>query len=352
MNTRTLIWLAGALAVLAALAVVGQRQTVPVTALDGNSAFLPGLMDSLESVTTISIVGANNEPVATLSRGADGWTIGERGGYRADLTKVRHTLLSLAEAEILEPKTANPALHSRLGVAAVDAQDATGLAVTLSGPAAPVTIIVGDAAGDYRRYARRDGEDQSYLINRDPELGATAADWLDTAIIDLPAERVREVTVTHPDGETLHVFKESREQMNFTVEGIPDGRSLLYDSVANVMGSVLQNLTLEDVEPATESAMAPPITEFRTFDGLTVTVHGIKRDDTAWIGISATADPSSGADEPASAESEAGDATPARDPLQEAATINARLAGWRFRIPTYKYEQLTRRMADLLQAQS
>jgi hypothetical protein len=225
------------------------------------------------------------------------------------------------------------------------------LAVTLSGPATTVTAIIGDATGDYRRYARRSGEDQSYLINRDPELGATAADWLDTTLIDLPAERVREITVRHPDGETLHVFKIASEQINFTVEGVPEDRSLLYDSVANAMGSALQSLTLEDVEPATAAATAPTITEFKTYDGLVLTVLGIERDDTTWISVAAAADPSAVGREPAPAEAEGSDAEPTPSAIQQAQEINARLDGWRYRIPAYKFEQLTRRMADLLQAQ-
>ena len=340
MNSRNLIWLAGGLVVLVVLAVIGQRQTTsPSDVAQADDELLPGLMDVLDEVASIEVVGAGGAAIATLDRAEDGWTVRERDGYSADLTKVRHALLSLAEARILEAKTANPELHDRLGVEDVVADDAGGLAVTLLGPNEPTAIIVGDEAGDYRRYVRRADENQSYMINRDPEIGETAADWLDTNIIDLASARVREITVTHPDGEIVRATKASAEDANFTVENIPEGRSLLYDSVANVIAGVLQNLTLEDVEQDTDDGAGRTVTELVTFDGLRLTVTGLERDDAAWISITAAAEPDSQqADQAAAA--------------TEAQSLNERLSGWRYRIPSYKFEQLTRRMDDLLQAET
>lgn len=335
MNRKSLQWLAAGLIVLVVLAVIGQRQTAPPTA-DTNAVFLPGLTDTLDDIERIEIAAAGNNTVATLERTDDGWTVRERGGYRADLTKVRHTLLSFAEANVLEAKTANPEFYSMLGVEAIDTDDARSLEVTLVGADVDVEVIVGDVAGDYRRYVRRASEAQSYMINRDPELGESAADWLDTALIDIQSDRVRSVTVSHPDDERVTVSKSTAEQDNFDVADVPDGRELLYPSVANVMASVLQNLSLEDVERAVAPAAPTIVTEYLTFDGLAITAESLERDDGAWIRLSAAAANETSADS---------------DPAREAEELNQRLAGWQFKIPTYKFEQLTRRMDDLLKAE-
>jgi len=335
-NRRSLTWLAAGLVVLVVLAVFGQRQTAP-PATDSNALFLPGLNDSLDAVTRIVVARAGGVTVATLERNDNGWSVRERDGYRADLNKIRHTLLSFAEATILEPKTANPEFYDMLGVEDVDADTAQGLRVTLSGPDIDVSVVVGDAAGEYRRYVRRASEAQSYMISRDPEVGETAADWIDTALIDIQSDRVRTVTVTQADGERVEVTKSDPTQSNFDVADVPDGRELLYASVANVMGSVLQNLALEDVARADDADVPTTITEYTTFDGLALTVEATQRDDGAWIEITAAATP----DAPSDAE---------HDPAGEAAAISARLGGWRFRIPSYKFDQLTRRMDDLLKA--
>jgi len=337
MNSRTMIWLAGALVILAILAVIGQREQQPQT--QSGDMFLPGLMESLDDVRRVEIVGAGEEPVATLERRESGWVVLERGEYPADLTKTRHALLSLAETQILEAKTANPALHDRLGLEAITAGTAGGVAVELIGPAEPVRIIVGNAEGDYQRYVRRQDEDQTYLINRDPQLGTSAVDWLDTAIVNVDGDRIQHVTVSRSDGEPLVVSKAVRGQPNFTVENIPEDREIRYDSIANVMGNILESLTFDDVEPVTETTDEVIVTEFRTFDGLVITARSLERDDNAWASFAAAVDPTL---PPESEQTRA-------DAAVEATEINERVQGWRYQIATYKFDQLAREMADLLQ---
>ncbi len=337
MNNRTMIWLAGALVILAILAMIGQRGQQPQT--QSGNMFLPGLLESLDDVRRVEIVGAGEERLETLERNDSGWTVLERGGYPADLTKTRHALLSLAETQILEAKTANPALHDRLGLEAITSDTAGGIAVELIGPAEPVRIIVGDAEGDYQRYARRQGEDQTYLINRDPELATSAVDWLDTVIVNVDGERIQRVTVSRSDGEPLIVSKAVRGQANFTVENIPEGRKIRYDSIANVMGNILESLTLDDVEPLTETTDEVIVTEFRTFDGLVITARSLERDDSAWASFAAAVDPTL----PLESEQTRADAA------VEATEINERVQGWRYQIVPYKFDQLTREIADLLQ---
>jgi len=336
MNNRTMIWLAGALVILAILAMIGQRGQQPQT--QSGNMFLPGLLESLDDVRRVEIVGAGEEPVATLERGESGWTVLERGGYPADLMKTRHALLSLAETQILEAKTANPALHDRLGLEAITLDTAGGVAVQLIGPEEPVRIIVGNAEGDYQRYVRRQDEDQTYLINRDPEIATSAVDWLDTAIVNVDGERIQHVTVSRSDDEPLVVSKAVRGQPNFTVENIPEGREIRYDSIANVMGNILESLTLDDVEPLTETTDEVIVTEFRTFDGLVIIARSLERDDSAWASFEAAVDPTL---PPESEQTRA-------DAAVEATEINERVQGWRYQIATYKFDQLAREMAELL----
>ena len=338
MTNRTVFRLAGALVILAILAVVGQRERQPQ--VQSGEMFLPGLLESLDDIERVELVGRGEETVVTLERDASGWLVLERGRYPADLRKIRHALLSFAETQILEAKTADPALHNRLGVEAITADTAGGIAVRLIGTAAPVEFIVGDAAGDYRRYVRRQNEDQSYLINRDPELGTTITEWLDAAVVDIDGERIQRVTVTRPDGETLIVSKDVRGQPNFAVQNIPEERELSYDSVANVMGNVLDGLTLDDVERSTDTTAEAIVTEFLTFDGLLITARSLDRDEETWVSFVAAVDPT------LPPESEATRAAAEA----EAAEINGRVQGWLYNIPTYKFEQLTREMADLLRA--
>jgi hypothetical protein len=171
---------------------------------------------------------------------------------------------------------------------------------------------------------------------------------------------VRQVSITHPDGETLSLTKANADAANYDVAGVPAGRELMYPGVANVVGNSLRELNLEDVEPATNSIEGEPVVvEFRTLDGLVVRALGNKRNDESWVSFEASVDaeqaagasavppvaPPAAADTPATTETPA--ATPA-DPAAEAARINAKVGGWRYRIANFQYDQMTRRIADLL----
>ena len=338
MTYRTVTMLTAALVVVGALALIAQYDPQPPS--PGGGLLLPGLADDLDQVTQVAVVGAGSEPVATLQRGEDGtWTVAEKNGYPADATRVRSTLIALAESRIVEPKTANPDFYDRLGVEDVVSDDAGGLSVTLTGADPPVAVIVGDSEGASQRYVREPGQAQSFLIDRNPEVGDETTDWLDTELLAIPGSRVARVTVTHPDGEVVSVSKADSEQQNYAVEAIPEGRELQYASIANVLGTVLSSLRLQDVEPRTDTEVPVTVTEWATFDGLAITAESFERDDDPWVAFRVEYRPAE--------ETPAEDTEP--DVASEAMELDRRLAGWRYRVAGYQHDQMTRRMDDLLQ---
>ena len=350
MSTRTVAILAGALVVLLALVLFGQRTSSPVGL---GSALVPDLEAALGDLERVTIVKANGETVATLEKRPDNWVVADKHGYVANAAKLRQALTALSEAKILEQKTANPELYGRLGVQDVTAADAGGVSVALTAQGRELpTIILGNAEGSKFRYARRAGEAQSYLIDRNPDVPRAAAQWVDAGIVDIRGERVREVTITHADGEVVRISKATPELANFDVADVPKGRELSYPGVANVIGNALRELNLDDVEPASAPAEQPTIVEYRTFDGLVVRVTGTKRGDEDWITLEASVDAAqaAAAAPAAPAEAAAASPTPAADPNAEAQRINAKVGGWRYKIAGFQYDQMTRRMADLLKA--
>ena len=385
MTPRTVTVLAAALVVLGAVALIAQYDPQPPA--PGGGLLLPDLGEDLDQVTRLSIVGAGSVPVATLVRGEGGsWSVAEKDGYPADTEKVRQTLISLAEARIVEPKTANPDFYDRLGVEGVEDESAGGVAVTLTGAEMPVNVIVGDTEGTSQVYIREANQAQSFLVDRNPDVGNETTDWLATEILAIPGTRMARVTVTHPDGEVVAVSKADPDQSNFDLEEMPPGRELQYASVANVMGNVLSSLNLQDVEPRTETVEPVTVTEFVTFDGLAITAESVEFEDEPWVAFRAEfrvpaeeseleADAAQ-EDAAANASDEAGDGVDAVADDSEVATVEAdgdgtdvmavegesgstdvaaealdldrRLSPWRYRVASFQFDQMTRRLDDLL----
>lgn len=247
-----------------------------------NAPLLPGLRDGLNAVDSVTFTGAANQPIASFKRGADGWSIAQKSGFPADVAKLRELLFKLADANVIEAKTANPARYAELGVedpagvkcaapanadaaAKADAQkkclDSNGVLVTLGGLKAPVKLIVGlyNGGGGGGTFVRRDGEARSLLASGNLSIDKNAAAWIRHELIDIDAARIKEVRLTGLDGKTLRVYKEQPADASFKVADVPTGRTLASDFVANSIGSGLSSLRAEDVAAAKDAPPPPDV---------------------------------------------------------------------------------------------
>lgn len=353
MNSRTFLIMIAAILVMIAL-----FYTTP-SDYDGvdQHLLLPDLKAGINDVDKITITTANNEFVATLQRGDAQWTVTERSGFPANVGKIRRNLIALAEAEIVEAKTADPALYDRLGVQDLDQADASGTRIDISGPAQSISLIVGETGvHGTMAYIREVGSDQSFLVSADLDLGSNMVDWVNKDLVNIPPTEVHAVTIRHPDGNSLRIEKSTREATGFTVLEIPDDRELSYASIANPIGGVLTTLTLDDVETATAldlSEIDPVVARFETFDGLVIETDAYQLDDGIKVIFRFTADQALANsfietdDSSPEADSEA-DATAFSSTVTKAEELNAKLGPWVFTLPSFKSDQLVKKMEDLL----
>ena len=403
MNAKTLYALiaAAVVALLAAWWINSSRAPVNESA-DQSKALLPGLRERLNDITAITLTGADNQVVATLKHGSDGWSIEQKAGYPADLPKLREFLLKLADATVLETKTSNPKLYGDLGVEDVKGKDAKGILVSLDGLKEPVKLIVGNynGGGGGGTFVRREGEAQTLLVKGNLSVEKTVAGWERHDLTDIAANRLKQVTIANPDGKTLKVYKEQPGDANFKVADVPKGRELSSDFVANAVGATLSGLRSEDVFAAKD--MAPPDKVYKVnyaaFDGLNVGLVAWVKDGKDYAQFSAALDaaaaeanvaaeqakakadyetakkdaaaksagsPGDGGDKkaadaattPAAAEPAAPLAVsdPAKDKAErlktlndEVAALNRAFSGWTFVLPAYKFGNIDKGMDDML----
>lgn len=356
MNKSTLRNLAIVLFALVAI-LIGIEMSERGTDTSGGDLMLPGLKERINDVHSVTVEAPASEAM-TISRASGTWSVSTRADYPAAVGTIRELLLGLADARILEQKTADPARYAALGVRDPEAPGSKGVRLTVTGDGFEYGLIVGDTNQGSNRYVRSLGEAASLLVDRALPLPDTVGGWLRTDLIDIDAADVRFARIRHADGETIEIVKSGAEDTEFQVQNIPAGRELSYPTVANGIGSALNDLNLDEVRRA---APGEPSTraEFETFDGLRISVAvyaadgDSETDEPVWIALNVEAEP---LDEPSAdsvsaeltagaAEEPAGDT--AADPVARAATYQ-RLSGWQFQVADFKANQLSRRWDDIL----
>jgi hypothetical protein len=259
MNTKTLSTLAVAAAIALATAVWINTANAPINEESAkDKPLLPGLRDDLNKVDAFTLSGAGGKALVTLKRSGEGWQVAERSGYAADIGKLREYLYRLADAKVLDTKTASPKRYAELGVEDPIDPKAQSVLVALGGLQGLPKLIVGlyNGQGGGGTFVRREGEAQSLLASGTLLADKDPAAWIRKDLIDIDAARIKQVTLTGADGKTLRVYKEQPTDANFRIADLPKGREPASDFVANGMGSGLSNLRADDAAAA-KDAPAP-----------------------------------------------------------------------------------------------
>jgi hypothetical protein len=288
---------------------------------------LPGLHQGINGVTTMTLRKGDGTH-ATLQKDGSVWRVEERA-WPADIAKVRKLLLDLGSLTIVEEKTRLPANYPQLGVEDVNSPKATGTRVDVAAPGRTWAIIIGKSSGGKSGYVRVATAPQSLLAAPLLYVDSDPKGWLDHALLDVPVARVRQVEEHSPQGGSFTVSRDTKEQTDFAVSPLPKGRELTSAAAAEPITTALGSLTLDDVRKAA-GATDPPAARatYHTFDGLEVELAGRKDGTHSLIAITAR--------------------STAKETAAEAEQLAARLAGWEFEIPDYKYNAIFTPLEELL----
>jgi hypothetical protein len=331
MTSRGLI----VLCVLGAVSLAGgwyfgtAHEPAEQTSVAGGTLMFPGLTAKLADAARIEIIH-QNKTIALVRQGDKAespWGLVQRGMYPVQATKLREMLTALTELRLVEPRTTDPAMFGRLGLAdANDAKSTSDLLRVFDSKANPIAeLLVG-----HRRvrtegnvpdevYVRRPGQLQTWLAEGSLQVDADPQQWLDRDIMNIDHARIAGVVVHH--GEAQLEFAAKGGKLALTAAENPPK---LDDYKLDDLDRGLELLTFEDVTADKDAAGAKvgaPIGEsvFTTTDGLAVHVTVLKGEKDIWARFSA-------------------DGTgKAKD---EAAKLNAKLGGWTFQLGSWKQAAL------------
>ena len=336
-RSRTLVILGSAALVSLALAAFALEQR----AAEGRphytpTTFLPGFADAVKNAALIHV--ESHDGAFDVVYTGKGWVLPTKGNYPADFDQVRHTLIGMATLETIEPRTARA---DWLHYIKLDAPPkGAGTEITVKDKSGTVlgavvtgnTEDLGDPNGAQGLFVRKPNENQAYLARTAFVPPSDLASWLSTKVLSLGGTRIQEVAMQPLTGPGFLVRRGSPSEQIYTLANPPKGPS--NSQTINSIPFSIANFSFADVKPVNAADFAKPAHAIaRTFDGLLVTFDLAQVGPDVWTRLSASTAPG---------------AKP--DIVQQAQTINERVQGFEFKLPSEKGTALMVDLAKIMAA--
>jgi len=349
------------LTVVVIVAAVLARKDKSDAAGAGEPLF-PVLLDNINDITTV--VGVGGGETFTLVREGGRWVVSEKYGFPADQGKARQLVLGTARLVRIESKTSNPDLYEKIGLDDVDSEGGNAVQYSFKNASGDTLadIIIGNS-----RLGRADPQASEYFV-REPAMAQTwlvqgklpdavgVIEWLDSSVLSIDRERVRQVKVQHPDGAVVSVSKKKPSQSKFDLLDVPEGTQLKSEFMLSDLGRSLATLDMADVMPASQGSVAGDglDVEMTTFDGLRVSLRSVKDGERTLARLRALFDESLVAGEflpgGEQAEGESESLLAADAVREQVASLNGDWEKWIYVLPDYRANYMSVRKEEMIKA--
>lgn len=278
---------------------------------------------NLMAVSKVEVVSADAAVTIHLVDGQ--WRVAEKSNYQAERKKLSQLVSGIGNTELSERKTTKPENFARLGVADLESTDLESadlesadlestdpentlgntleniLENTLENKGSEVTkltltsqdsafsVLIGDESSARKgTFVREPGENQVWLTSQSLNVEKLAEDWLDPIIIDVEAEDISSVVMQSGEGRLAFLRGEDGE---FTLQDLPEGRSLKYPSIVGEPARALVKVRLEDVELHDAGRwQGASVATFGLKNSTEIVVQAIQLDEDNWVHFSVNRD--------------------------------------------------------------
>lgn len=326
--------------------LVREQQSAP---RPGGSGTGQPLLKGLQASQVAAIVIREPKGAITIAKKDERWTIAERGGFPADLDKVREFVVKAIGLKVGQSEPVGEKDRARLLL------DAGGTAVEfLGGDGKPLARLTAgrkyfktepenpDKANGDGRYVALPGDEKRVVVVADPLVQAStrSADWISKA--GFAAEKVKAMEVRSPDGANWKIER-SGDNADWKLAGAR-AEEKLDITKANSASYSLSLIELADVAPADAKAEAtgldrPTVVTAATFDGLSYTLKiGKLAGDNYYASVAIAGEP----------RPEGKDAEERLKKINERLPREKALAAYTLLVPKSKLEDIVRKRAELL----
>lgn len=301
------------------------------------SAIIPGLKSSLNNVDEFTVVAADNQVLSTIRRTETGWVVQEKNDYPADLSKIRATLLNIAEAKIIEEKTSNAELYTKLGVENVSVADAQGVKAIIKTDNKTSELIVGKPGPQINktRYVRPASSKTSWLVDRKIDLKQQPDYWLRKNILSIEPNEIASVTIVLNDGAILDIANDNHEDNTFKVVNLTDPDSRVIDAELHQVTNALSSFQLLDIgDPAQFKQLEPAMNvTYQLKSGVNIDITAYDLEDDHYMSIDASLNSEQDIDQ---------------ETKDYVSQLKAKTSGWIYKVPNVTYDSMSKREADIL----
>lgn len=344
MTKKTFIILAIAAVVSVAAAAASLSMQPRFTQVSGQGEYVfPGLLAKAAGVGTITII-QDGAPM-TFELGSDGWTLAESGGYTIHDRLAAKVVLSLAELQLLEPKTQRKEKFAALRLEDPMAPKSRARLISLKDKAGKDmgSIVVGrsnfslPAVMTGGQYVRRPDSEQTWLARGVVDIGVEPRDWLVREIMDVADKQIQRVTLRHNDGEVVEIVADAGNKHGFRLAtALPEGKKLTTEYAPQSIATVPTGFLLNDVRRNGEITLpeAPAVhAEFELSGDVTITLTVWREKPHNWMRVAVHYTGSE----------------PESDGAKLATALAKRTGNWIYDIPDYQADQMSKRLADLIE---
>jgi len=293
------------------------------------TTFLPFLANELNTVTAVSVRRGAAAPMVTVHQQSGHWTVAQRGDYPADVSKIRKLLLALSDAKITEEKTSNPASFPIIGVEDPSSPGASGAEINVTAQDGKHGIIIGKPVGE-GNFARRVGENTSYIVEPGISFEVEPRYWIDAQLIDIAVGSIQSIEVKPAAGSPYVIHRTAATAKpsaagsaadNFVIDGVPSGRKAADAALLAPSPTTYSGLRADDVAPASDIDFGKATVATVTLsDGNVITMTGAVIGDQHWLQLKSSKDPA----------------------------LDAKTPGRAFLIASYRFDALFRPLEQLL----
>jgi Domain of unknown function (DUF4340) len=348
MNARVVGVLLILLVALGGGALLVQQQQGAKSSPAGGTLGQPLLKD-LQASQIASIVIRQPKETITVARKDERWTIAERGGFPADIEKVRGFVVQAISLKVGQSEPIGEKDRARLLL------DAGGTAVEFLGAdGKPLASLVAgkkyfkaepenpEKANGDGRYVMLAGDEKRVVVVSDPlaQASTRSADWISKA--GFAAEKVKVMEVRFADG-TGWKIERSGDNADWKLAGARADEKLEV-TMANAASYSLSSIELADVAPANAKPEdtgldKPTVVNATTLDGLTYTLKvGKPSGNSSYATIAIAGEP----------KPEGKDAEERLKKINERLPREKALGAYVLLIPKSKLDDILKRRADLL----